>query len=336
MGHYTVAGAHTYSANGTYTVTTIVTDVYGSTTTCTGTLHMSQSSTVTITPATGLSGTINTAPAASPSPPSPAPAPAPESPSTWGDGTSATSGTITGSSSPYTIKGSHTYSANGTYEIIMNLTVMMSHYYAAATITVGDGTLSLTGTSVSATAGSRSTPSRWPPSPTPIAGPPVTMFTALVNWGDSTPPTAAYVAGSSGSFSITGGHLYASTGTYTAVITLTDVTGTTKTASDSVTVSAGRDAHGQRGLGHEGLFLQRQRRRLHAGFRDRRTYLRRHPGLGDGAVAYGTLRPTARAATTSAARTPTPPPQAAIIPRASPSRYSIPTPAPWPPAAPRP
>src|SRR5713226_3578168 len=63
-------------------------------------------------------------------------------------------------------------------------------------------------------------------------------FTAIVNWGDSTAPTAGYVSGASGSFTVTGGHLYATTGSYTTTITVIDLSGTTASGTATATVSA--------------------------------------------------------------------------------------------------
>jgi len=35
----------------------------------------------------------------------------------WGDGTTSSTGTVSGSASPFTISGSHTYKSNGTYTV---------------------------------------------------------------------------------------------------------------------------------------------------------------------------------------------------------------------------
>jgi hypothetical protein len=106
----------------------------------------------------------------------------------WGDG-STSSGTITGSSSPYSVTGSHTYAAMGTYRIIITVNTGGGsvHTYGTATITIGDGTLSATGTSLTAAG--------VPLNGTQVAtisdgnpGAAAGNLTVLVNWGDSTPP----------------------------------------------------------------------------------------------------------------------------------------------------
>ena len=72
----------------------------------------------------------------------------------------------------------------------------------------------------------------------PDTSTPLTNYTALINWGDNTPVTAGSVTGSGGSYTISGGHLYASAGNDTATVTLTDISGHSTSVQDTVTVSA--------------------------------------------------------------------------------------------------
>ena len=60
-------------------------------------------------------------------------------------------------------------------------------------------------------------------------------FTATVDWGDGTTPTAATVSGSAGSFAVSGGpHDYASAGVYTVSTTISGPDGTLTTTSTAV------------------------------------------------------------------------------------------------------
>src|SRR6185437_13567442 len=63
-------------------------------------------------------------------------------------------------------------------------------------------------------------------------------FTAQVDWGDGT-QTAATVAGASGSFTVTGSHVYARLGSFAPLVSITDDTpGTASaTATSSVAVA---------------------------------------------------------------------------------------------------
>jgi hypothetical protein len=61
----------------------------------------------------------------------------------WGDGLTSP-GSVTGSGT-YSVSGTHVYSANGTYTVTST--------YSATMIGIGDGSLSVTGTNISATLG---------------------------------------------------------------------------------------------------------------------------------------------------------------------------------------
>src|ERR1700688_956200 len=64
-------------------------------------------------------------------------------------------------------------------------------------------------------------------------------FTATIDWGDATPTTAGMIFASSAAFTVIGQHTYADEGTFTATVTISDVSpGTgTATATDTATVT---------------------------------------------------------------------------------------------------
>ena len=68
---------------------------------------------------------------------------------------------------------------------------------------------------------------------------PTSDFTALVDFGDGSPPTAASVSGGSGTFSVTpsSGHVWKQAGTFTIIVTIIDKGGSRATVSDRITVT---------------------------------------------------------------------------------------------------
>jgi hypothetical protein len=144
----------------------------------------------------------------------------------WGDGTATTTGTVSSLKGAFGVSGSHTYSAVGTY---------------TATVTVTD-TDSTTATVTSAISvgklyvGQKSnlTAASFTSSDTAATA---ADFTAQVNWGDgSAVDNTAQVTGSSGTFQVTGTHIYTADGTYTVQATATDRAGRSITTAHSVTV----------------------------------------------------------------------------------------------------
>ena len=241
-----VSGSHSYAASGSYPVTVTITKIDSSLATINGTLTMSPGSgPLTITTSSNLAGVKgtsfngvvatfvdsdnNTNPYMY------------SATLVWGDGSSGTNGTIAYSSAnhDFTITGSHIYAEAGTYTI--GITLHDNDGASAGTgvsITIGDAALTATAHNLSATAGvplSAVTAATFSDVDTSA---PITDYSASINWGDNTPATAGSISGSGGSYTVTGGHLYAAVGNYTAVVTVTDAAGDIATASDTVTASA--------------------------------------------------------------------------------------------------
>jgi hypothetical protein len=152
----------------------------------------------------------------------------------WGDGTSSAGSITLNPDGSYGVSGSHTYAEEGSYTL---------------SVTVNDsGSLKATGSgsaSVADAALSASTPKAV------IKGNMVTLtttftdadpngtatdYTASINWGDGTTPSAATLGSSSTSFSATGSHKYAKHRTYTVTVTIKDAGGSNVTKTLSVKV----------------------------------------------------------------------------------------------------
>ena len=71
-------------------------------------------------------------------------------------------------------------------------------------------------------------------------------FTASIDWGDGTSPTAGTIFASSAAFTVIGQHTYGDEGTFTATVTISDLApGTgTATATDTATVAEGDSLSG--------------------------------------------------------------------------------------------
>ena len=156
----------------------------------------------------------------------------------WGDGsaiTNFTSADVTGSNGNFTVSGSHLYAEEGTYHPTVTI---LDDGGSTATetgmTTVADAPLTASGTALNSTEGATLTATV---ATFTDANPnaPLSDFTATIDWGDSTSSTGT-ITETAGVFSVTGTHTYAEEGTYPAVVSITDVGGSTAQASDPATV----------------------------------------------------------------------------------------------------
>jgi len=155
----------------------------------------------------------------------------------WGDGTPATTGSISGSNGNFVVSGSHTY-ANGGSDTL-TVTVADDTPGTASITGTGSATINFQGHMVltSATEGTAL------PNNTPVAtftdsngGDTPASFSAQIDWGDGT-TTSGTVSGGAGTFTVAGGHTYADEGSDTATVTVTHTSDmATSTVSGSVAV----------------------------------------------------------------------------------------------------
>ena len=237
-GSGTVAGGHTYVDDGEYTVTIIVTDDDGG--------SSSDSLTVTVgnldpvvnagTDQTTLEGkTVDLDPAAFTDP-------GIEDTHTatinWGDGTSAETGVVSESSGSGTVSGSHVYADNGIFTVTITVTdddggsesdtFQVTVDNVPPTVEAGPHKTIVEGDAVSLTGAVFTDPST------------VDTHTATVDWGDGSSEESLTVTESGGSGSVSGTHVYKDDGLYTVVLTIEDDDG--GSASDSFTVTVSNDA----------------------------------------------------------------------------------------------
>jgi hypothetical protein len=155
----------------------------------------------------------------------------------WGDGTS-TEGTVSGSGGSFAVDGEHTYADEGSYEVKVAIKDRDNPAISASTTssaTVVDAALAASGVSP------------MPISPQSFGGTVANFtdanttsttadFTATIDWGDGTPPTAGAVSGEGGSYSVGGSHTYQGTGFFKIKVHIVDDGGSTADATTQVLI----------------------------------------------------------------------------------------------------
>ena len=164
----------------------------------------------------------------------------------WGDG-STTTGTVGGSAGTYTVSGSHPYQEFGTYYASVTVTDNVLRLINTATSTTGTVNVA----DAALTAGPAVAPIG-PQETTQLFTTQVANFTdadtyspssefadTTISWGDGTTSTVASgnvsIAGSGGSFTVSGTHTYAASGTTAGpvMVNIADDGGQTLTVTDN-------------------------------------------------------------------------------------------------------
>jgi hypothetical protein len=250
-GSFSVTGnsAHTYTADGTYTVTFSITETGDDHDTATGTavatvFEANRGIVPSFpTPPTSegfFSGTVETFVDGS------ATDPASNFTATinWGDGTSS-AGIVTAGSGQgaYVVSGTHTYADELSGFFSVNLTETdggMVSVFDGMTyfITIGEAdTLTLTGSSFTVRAGkafSATVATLTDTNPLALAS----DFATTINWGDGTTTSGTVTGPTGGPFTVTGSHTYQHKGTFSVTITAADDPPGTATASATATATA--------------------------------------------------------------------------------------------------
>ena len=130
------------------------------------------------------------------------------------------------------MSGTHAYAEEGAYSGSVTGCASSESF----TADVADAALSATGSSLSATAGQPSTATVATFTDADPGGA-VSDYSATIAWGDGS-QAAGTVSPSGGGFTVTGIHTYASAGSYTATVTITDAGGSHTAAQTTVAVSS--------------------------------------------------------------------------------------------------
>ena len=297
-GVFTVSGTHTYTEEGSYTPIVTIVDDGGSTTTATSpdsaTIADAALSNATAVAISGTEGAPLTAAVATFTDTNPDGTVGDFTAGTtinWGDGTAATSATITESGGVFTVSGTHTYTEEGSYTPVV--TIVDDGGQTATATSSNSATIAdapLTGSGVTEN-GTQDVSLTAPVATFTDANPDgsVSDFTATVIWGDGTAATSATITESGGVFTVTGTHTYTVQGTYMPTVSIVDDGGSTATVTDTFdivhappTVTAGGTATYRGRAGHARCrrdgerSRQRRRPRRRHGDDRHRIYRRRH------------------------------------------------------------
>jgi hypothetical protein len=140
----------------------------------------------------------------------------------WGDGSTVDVGTISGSAGSFTVKGSHTYAADGRYNVNVSILddlpsgeAQIGAALSTANVGLAPGTLLLTAVT-EGDSNSHNVATFNDGNPADAAS----AFTASIDWGDGT-TTGGTISGASGAFTVSGVHAYADEGDETPVVIVT-------------------------------------------------------------------------------------------------------------------
>jgi len=227
---FTVTGTHTYADEGTFTATVTIADVGGSTATASTTATVADADVLAGTAAavSATEGKAVTSNLATFSDVYTNSADDFIATINWGDGTTDT-GTVTGSGGAFTVNGDHAYADEGAYLVSVVLADDSPGTAVATvsfTLSVADAdVLAATLASLSPTEGLAFSGNVATVSDT-YSGADADDFTASIDWGDGTTNggsvTGGSVVGGGSAFTVGGSHTYAEEGTYNAVVTFTD------------------------------------------------------------------------------------------------------------------
>jgi DNA-binding beta-propeller fold protein YncE len=150
----------------------------------------------------------------------------------WGDGTTPSSGTLTGSGGSLTVGGSHTYADEGSYQMKVSITDgdgSANNATTTPTATVGDAALTASGQSIVTGQSFKGAVATFTDANT---GGGAGDFSATIDWGDgSTPANATITSTAGGGFAVGGSHTYSSSTSTTVKVAIMDDGGAQATAS---------------------------------------------------------------------------------------------------------
>jgi hypothetical protein len=225
-GAFTVAGGHVYGRAGVFAVTVTVIDPAGGIVTAAGSAIIAaaplSASGGEVDPA--LAGTPVTETLASFTDNNPLFAASSYTASiNWGDGVTSP-GSVSGADGFFTVIGTHAYANDGSFAPTVTITNPDNVTATASTTTNVGEAYAGEGENLTVATFTFGNPSI-----------PASSYTATINWGDGV-TTPGTVSGSNGNFSVSGGHTYAADGTFVVLMSITDPSNNTQTASKPVVV----------------------------------------------------------------------------------------------------
>jgi N-acetylneuraminic acid mutarotase len=145
---------------------------------------------------------------------------------TWGDGSPASAGVVTGSAGSYVVSGTHTYADEGQFSVSVVITesdgdTPAPHATATGTATIAEAD-QLTASARTFNARHGTAFSGTVATVTDSVSNVAADFTVSINWGDGTALSVGTVTGSGKSFSMSGRHTYARAGKFTVTVTISD------------------------------------------------------------------------------------------------------------------
>ena len=153
----------------------------------------------------------------------------------WGDGTTASTGTVSLNGGNFSVSGSHSYAEEGKYTIKVSVSDGQGQSASAKdAATVSDAALTLKGFSASQVSHLTAGVSGMFRDADPAGK--VSDYTATVTWGDGTTSTLK-VTKNAGGFALAGTHGYAKRGTYSIKLVVRDQGGSHFSKTVSVTVT---------------------------------------------------------------------------------------------------
>jgi Bacterial Ig-like domain (group 3) len=176
----------------------------------------------------------------------------------WGDGSATSTGTVTliDANGDYSVSGTHTYPVNTVTPFPITVTISENPpalddqnlvVNSSANVLDAFDTGDMTGTAIdiSATAGvpfSGAVANFIDPAPYGGTAEPVDQYVATIDWGDGTPTSAGTITitnNTTGAYSVSGTHTYATAGNYTATVSMVEIASPDQaTVYPAVTVSS--------------------------------------------------------------------------------------------------
>jgi hypothetical protein len=169
----------------------------------------------------------------------------------WGDGTplDTTSSSVTGSGGTFSVSGTHTYAASGSFPIAitivdLNLT-MTSVGGSTATVTstakVASAPLAVSGTAITVPHGVLASNVIVATFTDTGGAKPVGSYLATIDWGDHTDATVGTISMTGNMFSVEGNHTYRAPGRYTVQVTVRQNDGSSDLASSSAVIGSANE-----------------------------------------------------------------------------------------------